>query len=97
MLDKISPELKPKEGSYYYKRHSEHQGYAEALAKSKEEAEAKKAEAERTAAEEKAAESEASGKIEEAKVTEGEAERAEAEEDARDLAQIQETGMTPAV
>lgn len=28
VLAKLSDELKPKEGTYYYKRHSEHAGFA---------------------------------------------------------------------
>lgn len=33
IMEKLTPELKPKEGSYYYKKHSEHAGFAEAVAK----------------------------------------------------------------
>jgi len=33
VLENVSPELKPKEGSYYYKKHSEHAGFTEAVAK----------------------------------------------------------------
>ncbi|KAL9033137.1 MAG: hypothetical protein Q9214_007652 [Letrouitia sp. 1 TL-2023] len=36
ILQKISPEVKPKHGSYYYKRHSEHNGFKEAIAAAKE-------------------------------------------------------------
>ncbi|KAL9609002.1 MAG: hypothetical protein Q9167_006188 [Letrouitia subvulpina] len=32
ILQKISLEVKPKDGSYYYKRHSEHNGFKEAIA-----------------------------------------------------------------
>lgn len=35
VLDRISTELKPKDGSYYYKKHSEHQGFEEAIAKAR--------------------------------------------------------------
>jgi Eukaryotic initiation factor 4E len=35
VLDRISPELKPKENSFYYKKHSEHQGFDEAIAKAR--------------------------------------------------------------
>lgn len=41
VLDKLSPELKPKEGSYYYKKHSEHAGYEESVAGAKEAAKKK--------------------------------------------------------
>ena len=36
VLEKISPEIKPKEGSYYYKRHSEHTGFNEVVSKAAE-------------------------------------------------------------
>ena len=36
ILAKISPELKPKEGSYYYKKHSEHAGYNDVVSKAAE-------------------------------------------------------------
>ncbi|KAL8724106.1 MAG: hypothetical protein Q9181_006983 [Wetmoreana brouardii] len=32
VLAQLSPELKPKEGSFYYKRHSDHAGFAEVVA-----------------------------------------------------------------
>jgi hypothetical protein len=32
VMEKISPELKPREGSFYYKKHSEHAGFTEAIA-----------------------------------------------------------------
>ena len=35
MLAQLSDELKPKEMSYYYKAHSEHKGFDEAVAKMK--------------------------------------------------------------
>ncbi|KAI4155068.1 MAG: hypothetical protein LQ340_001247 [Diploschistes diacapsis] len=36
ILAKISPELRPKDGSYYYKRHSEHASFNDAVAKANE-------------------------------------------------------------
>ena len=33
VLNQLSPELKPKDSSIFYKRHSEHAGFAEAVAK----------------------------------------------------------------
>lgn len=36
MLDKISPNLKLKEGSWYYKKHSEHAGFNEVIGKARE-------------------------------------------------------------
>ncbi|MCJ1272016.1 hypothetical protein MMC22_011922 [Lobaria immixta] len=36
MLDKISPDLKPKDGSWYYKKHSTHAGFDEVVAKARE-------------------------------------------------------------
>lgn len=36
MLDQISPELKLKDGSWYYKKHSEHAGFNEVVAKARE-------------------------------------------------------------
>ena len=85
VLAKVDPANRPKEGSYYYKRHSEHQGYAEALAKAQE-AQEKKAAAEKRDEE---------GKIEEAKVTAGEVQRMDAEEDAREREEVQKAGMAP--
>ena len=38
ILAKISPEIRPKDGSYYYKKHSEHAGFSEVLAKAEEKA-----------------------------------------------------------
>lgn len=36
VLERLSPELKPKsEGEYYYKRHDEHDGWAEAVGNDK--------------------------------------------------------------
>lgn len=64
-MSKISPELQPKEGSYYYKRHSEHAGFSDVLAKANaallvsgkiEEAKIKEGEIERQEAEEAAKE-----------------------------------------
>lgn len=69
MLAKISPELTPKDKSnYYYKKHSEHNGYDEVMAK------ARSAQAPK----------EDEGKIPEAEVKQEESEKAlmkEAEED----------------
>ena len=36
ILEKISLDLKPREGHYYYKRHSEHAGFSEVVAKANE-------------------------------------------------------------
>ncbi len=36
ILDQISTDLKPREGHYYYKRHSEHAGFSEMVAKANE-------------------------------------------------------------
>ncbi|MCJ1309732.1 hypothetical protein MMC25_003393 [Agyrium rufum] len=33
VLDKLSPDLRPKEGSYYYKRHSDHAGFNEVVSR----------------------------------------------------------------
>ena len=38
MLAGLSPEIKPKEGAYYYKKHSEHAGFSDVVAKAAEEA-----------------------------------------------------------
>lgn len=38
ILTKISPDIRPKDGSYYYKRHSEHAGFSDVLAKAAENA-----------------------------------------------------------
>ena len=38
ILAKISPEIRPKEGSYYYKKHSEHASFNDAVAKANERA-----------------------------------------------------------
>ncbi|KAI9816864.1 MAG: hypothetical protein M1827_001509 [Pycnora praestabilis] len=62
VLENISPALKPKETHYYYKKHSEHQGYAEAIAKAKAAAEKKKLKEEAKKAEVKKAEEEALAK-----------------------------------
>lgn len=72
MLAKLSPNLTPKEKSnYYYKKHSEHKGYDEVVAK----------------AQSAQASKEDEGKIPEAEVKEEESEKAlmkEAEEDKDD-------------
>lgn len=67
MLDKISPELKPKERSWYYKKHSEHAAFNEVVTK------AKNARLTKEAAEFKA---EDDGKIIEAEVKEDEGNKA---------------------
>ena len=36
VLKELSPEIKPKEASYYYKRHSEHAGFNEVVSKAAE-------------------------------------------------------------
>ena len=36
ILEKISPEIKPKVGSYYYKKHSEHAGFNDVVSKAAE-------------------------------------------------------------
>lgn len=77
VLDKLSPELKPKEGSYYYKKHSEHAGFSEVVAKAKEAEDAKKAKEMRID----------SGKIEEAEVKQDEADKALMEEVAAEEAE----------
>ncbi|KAL8707289.1 MAG: hypothetical protein Q9225_007784 [Loekoesia sp. 1 TL-2023] len=41
VLAQLSPNLKPKEGSYYYKRHSEHTGFSEIVAAAKKDKEEK--------------------------------------------------------
>ena len=41
MMQQLSPALRPKEGSYYYKKHSEHAGFHDVVAKAKEANEAK--------------------------------------------------------
>ena len=38
VLAGLSPEIKPKEGAYYYKKHSEHAGFSDVVAKAAEEA-----------------------------------------------------------
>ena len=38
ILAKISPEIRPKDGSYYYKKHSEHASFNDAVAKANERA-----------------------------------------------------------
>ena len=38
VLKNLSPEIKPKDGSYYYKQHSDHAGFSEVLAKAAENA-----------------------------------------------------------
>ena len=38
VLEKITPVIKPKEGSYYYKKHSEHAGFNDVVSKAAEEA-----------------------------------------------------------
>lgn len=67
MLDKLSPELKPKEASFYYKKHSEHAGFSEVVAKAKEAEDAKEA---------KEVTKIDSGRIEEAEVKQDEADKA---------------------
>ena len=81
MLAKISPDVRPKEGSYYYKRHSEHAGYDEALAKAKAAAESQVV----------------SGKIEEAKVKEEEVQRLEEEERLREEEEARARGRAMTV
>ena len=71
VLDKLSPELKPREGTYYYKRHSEHSGFSEVVAKAKEADDAKRA---------KEVAKLDSGKIEEAEVKQDEVDKALMEE-----------------
>lgn len=78
VLDKLSPELKPKEGSFYYKKHSEHAGFSEVVAKAKEAEDAKKA---------KEVTQIDSGKIEEAEVKQDEADKALLEEVAAEEAE----------
>lgn len=36
MLDKISPNLKPRDGSWYYRKHCAHAGFNEAVDKARE-------------------------------------------------------------
>jgi hypothetical protein len=36
ILAELSPELKPRDGSYYYKQHCEHSGFSEVVAKAAE-------------------------------------------------------------
>ena len=67
--------MKPKEGSYYYKKHSEHNGFDEVITKAKEK-DALLSEAV------SATGGQNNGNIEEAKVKEGEREQALAAEDA---------------
>lgn len=43
LLAQVSTELKPKDGSYHYKKHSDHIGFNEAIAKAKEAEDAKNA------------------------------------------------------
>jgi len=75
IMEKISPELKPKDGSYYYKKHNEHIGFEEVIAKAREkDGLLKEVSAGNLDIK--------SGSIEEAKVKEGEVERALAEEEA---------------
>ena len=38
VLSGLSPEIKPKEGTYYYKKHSEHAGFSDVVTKAAEEA-----------------------------------------------------------
>lgn len=61
VLDKISPDMNPPERNYYYKKHSEHAGFSEVVAKAREleadegkipEAEVKSAEGDRALLEE---------------------------------------------
>ena len=63
ILDKISTEIKPREGTFYYKRHSEHAGFNDVVSKAAAEKEAAKEgkieEATVTKEEEKQAEEEA--------------------------------------
>ena len=78
MLDKLSPELKPKEGSYYYKKHSEHTGFSEVVAKATEAEDAKMA---------REVMKVDSGKIEEAEVKQDEVDKALMEEVAAEEAE----------
>ena len=50
VLEQISPELKPKDSAIFYKRHSEHAGFAEAVAKAKALEDATKLQAEKNSA-----------------------------------------------
>lgn len=89
VMDKLSPELKPKEGSYYYKKHSEHAGFAEAVSKAPLKTPSRmqeyKPDAETVAAE--SAEDEELGKIKEAEVQPDEAELQQQKEDEEIIAQ----------
>ena len=76
VMEKINPELKPKEGSYYYKKHSEHAGYEESVAGAKESAKKKLEAHEAKEAAKKQVEIEKEDKIEDAVVTEEEGNKA---------------------
>lgn len=78
MLESVTPDLKPKDDNIFYKKHSEHPGFEDAVAKVKADAqakidksEAKKAEKEKADTEAKKAESD-----DEALVTEEEGNKA---------------------
>lgn len=76
VLEKISPEIKPKEGSYYYKKHSEHAGYDEVVAGAKEGARQKLEAHEAKKAAEKQEAMEKEDHVEDALVTEAEGDQA---------------------
>ena len=76
VLEKIDPSLKPKEGSYYYKKHSEHAGYSDVVGKAGDEEQNRK----------KIAAWNEFGKIEEAKVKAAELHKALLEEAEADQA-----------
>lgn len=76
VLEKISPELKAKEGSYYYKKHSEHAGYDEVVGAAKERARKKLEAHEAKEAVKKQEAIEMEDKIEDAIVTEEEGNKA---------------------
>ena len=63
----LGPELKPREGSFYYKQHSEHAGFNDVVAKAKEVEDAKSAQTSPSVDD---------GKIVEAEVQEGEGDMA---------------------
>jgi len=89
VLEKISPELKPKDSAIFYKKHSEHAGFDEAVAKAKAVEDAKKMDA-----------GEDSLKIVEAEVKKDESDKAlleEAEGDATVEAEVEKHGMDEAL
>lgn len=78
VISEVSDEVRPKDGSYFYKKHSQHAGFDEAVAKAKADAQAKidKSEAKKKV-EEEARKAEESGESEnEALVTEEEGNKA---------------------